>query len=71
MAGAGEKALVFSQFVAAPFGAEAIARGIGPLRPLLLTGRMSAAARDDAIGQFAADPDRRVLVAPCARAGWG
>jgi len=68
---AGEKALVFSQFVAAPFGAEAIAHAIGPLRPLLLTGRMSAAARDDAIGQFAAGPDHRVLVASLRAGGVG
>ena len=68
---AGEKALVFSQFVAAPFGAEAIAYAIRPLRPLLLTGRMSTAARDDAIGQFAAEPDRRVLVASLRAGGVG
>lgn len=68
---AGEKALVFSQFVAAPFGAEAIAHAIAPLRPLLLTGRMSAAARDDALGQFAAEPDRRVLVASLRAGGVG
>jgi len=71
VAAAGEKALVFSQFVAAPFGAEAIAHAIGPLRPLLLTGRMSTAARDDAIGQFATDPDRRVLVASLRAGGVG
>ena len=70
-AAAGEKALVFSQFVASPFGAEAIAHAIGPLRPLLLTGRLSPAARDDAIGQFATDPDRRVLVASLRAGGVG
>jgi hypothetical protein len=53
IARAGEKALVFTQFVAAPFGAEAIARALKPLTPLLLTGRMSATARDDATTQFA------------------
>ena len=71
VAEAGEKALVFSQFVAAPFGAEAIARAIQPLGPLLLTGRMSTAARDDAIGQFATDPGRRVLVASLRAGGLG
>ena len=68
---AGEKALVFSQFVAAPFGAEAIAHALQPLRPLLLTGRMSTAARDDALTQFAADPGRRVLVASLRAGGVG
>ncbi len=68
---AGEKALVFSQFVAAPFGVEAIARALQPLNPLLLTGRMSAAARDDVVAQFAADPARRVLVASLRAGGLG
>ena len=45
----GEKALVFTQFVAEPFGAEAIARTLKRFNPLLLTGRMSPAARDDAM----------------------
>ena len=68
---AGEKALVFSQFVAAPFGAEAIARAIRPLGPLLLTGSMSTAARDDAVALFAADPGQRVLVASLRAGGVG
>lgn len=71
VAAAGEKALVFSQFVAAPFGAEAIARALGPFGPVLLTGRMSPAARDDALALFAADPDRRVLVASLRAGGVG
>jgi SNF2 family DNA or RNA helicase len=68
---AGEKALVFTQFVAAPFGAEAIARALNPFNPLLLTGRMSAAARDDALTLFAADPDRHVLVSSLRTGGVG
>jgi SNF2 family DNA or RNA helicase len=71
VARAGEKALVFTQFVAVPFGAEAIARALKPLNPLLLTGRMSAAARDDAMTQFATDPDRHVLVSSLRTGGVG
>jgi SNF2 family DNA or RNA helicase len=71
VAGAGEKALVFTQFVAMPFGAEALARALKPLNPLLLTGRMSAAARDDAMSQFATDPDRHVLVCSLRTGGVG
>jgi len=71
VAAAGEKALVFTQFVAAPFGAESIARAVAPLGPLLLTGRMSTAARGDAVALFAADPDRRVLVASLRTGGVG
>jgi len=71
VARAGEKALVFTQFVAMPFGAEALARALQPLNPLLLTGRMSAAARDDAMTQFATDPDRHVLVSSLRTGGVG
>ena len=71
VAAAGEKALVFTQFVAAPFGAESIARAIAPLGPVLLTGRMSIAARGEAVALFAADPDRRVLVASLRAGGVG
>ena len=53
------------------FGAEAIARALKPLRPLLLTGRMSTAARDDAIALFGSDPGRRVLVASLRTGGVG
>jgi SNF2 family DNA or RNA helicase len=67
----GEKALVFSQFVAAPFGAEAIARRLKPFNPLLLTGRMSAAARDDVLRLFATDPERHVLVSSLRTGGLG
>ena len=67
----GEKSIVFSQFVAPPFGAETIARSVAPLSPLLLTGRMSAAARDDAVTRFADDPKHRVLVASLRAGGTG
>jgi SNF2 family DNA or RNA helicase len=67
----GEKALVFTQFVAEPFGAEAIARTLKRFNPLLLTGRMSSAARDDALALFAADPDRHVLVSSLRAGGVG
>ena len=67
----GEKALVFTQFVAEPFGAEAIARTLKRFNPLLLTGRMSPAARDDAMAMFAADPDRHVLVSSLRAGGVG
>jgi len=67
----GEKALVFTQFVAAPFGAEAIARALAPFIPVLLTGQMSPAARDDAVNLFVTDPTRRVMVASLRAGGTG
>ena len=71
VAASGEKALVFTQFVSPPFGAEAIAAAIKPLNPLLLTGSMTAAARDDAVALFAVDPTRHVLVASLRAGGVG
>ena len=38
---------------------------------MLLTGRMSAAARDDAVTLFTADPTRRVMVASLRAGGTG
>ena len=67
----GEKTLVFSQFVAAPFGAERLAQVLAPLHPVLLTGRMSPAARDRAVADFAADPRRTVMVASLRAGGVG
>ena len=71
VAASGGKALVFTQFVAAPFGAEAIAAALKPLNPLLLTGRMSASMRDDTVALFATDPTRGVLVASLRAGGVG
>ena len=67
----GEKALVFTQFVAEPFGAEMLARTLGDLRPVLLTGRMTPALREAAVAAFGADPHRRVLVASLRAGGVG
>jgi SNF2 family DNA or RNA helicase len=66
-----EKILVFSQFVAEPFGAEAIAAALAPLRPLLLTGRMPQTARDAVLVTFATDPAHRVLVCSLRTGGIG
>ena len=66
-----EKVLVFSQFVAEPYGGEMIARALAPLRPVLLTGRMTQAARDAAVAAFARDPAHRVLVASLRAGGAG
>jgi SNF2 family DNA or RNA helicase len=67
----GGKLLVFSQFVAAPFGAEAIAARLGPLRPLLLTGGQDAAARARAVASFATDERRRAMVLSVRAGGLG
>lgn len=68
---AGEKALVFSQFVAEPFGVAMLARHLAPFRPLVLAGGMSAAARDAAMTIFARDPGRSVMVLSLRAGGVG
>jgi SNF2 family DNA or RNA helicase len=68
---AGEKALVFSQFVAEPFGVAMLARHLAPFRPVVLAGGMSGAAREAAMATFARDPERRVMVLSLRAGGIG
>jgi SNF2 family DNA or RNA helicase len=68
---AGEKVLVFSQFVAAPFGVEAIAARLRRHAPLVLVGGQDAAAREAVLRRFADDPSRRVLVLSLRAGGVG
>ena len=62
-----EKALVFSQFVAEPFGAAMLARAAGAAAPGAADRRHDAAARDAAVAAFTRDPAHRVLVLVAAR----
>jgi len=67
----GEKVLLFSQFVAAPFGVMAVAERLRNFCPLLLIGGQDAAARDDAVRLFAGDPERRLLILSLRAGGLG
>ena len=67
----GTKALVFSQFVAAPFGVDQIATTLAAHNPVVLKGGMSAPARDRALNEFASDPDRRVMILSLRAGGVG
>ncbi|MGH7159470.1 MAG: DEAD/DEAH box helicase [Acetobacteraceae bacterium] len=67
----GEKALVFSQFVAEPFGAERLAGELAPFQPLLLTGSLEKEARAAVIQDFAADSSRRLLIVSLRAGGLG
>jgi SNF2 family DNA or RNA helicase len=69
--GAGEKALVFSQFTAEPFGVAMLARHLAPFRPVVLTGGMSMASREAAMALFARDPARSVMVLSLRAGGIG
>ena len=62
VAAAGEKALVFSQFVEEPFGARRIARDLADFRPLVYSGDLDAAARTAVIADFDRDVGRHALI---------
>jgi SNF2 family DNA or RNA helicase len=67
----GGKALVFSQFVRAPFGVDRIAADLARHRPLLLKGGMTADERNRALTHFETDPERRVMVLSLRAGGVG
>jgi SNF2 family DNA or RNA helicase len=71
LVGAGEKVLVFSQFVAEPFGVSMLARHLAPFRPVVLAGGMQPAARERAMAIFARDPERSVMVLSLRAGGIG
>jgi SNF2 family DNA or RNA helicase len=68
---AGEKVLVFSQFVAEPFGIAMLARHLAGFRPVMLAGGMTAAARQAAMATFARDPERPLMLLSLQAGGVG
>jgi SNF2 family DNA or RNA helicase len=71
LAAEGHRALVFSQFTDATFGAQAIATRLARFRPLLYTGDMGLAQRDDVLRAFKADPSHALLVLSLRAGGVG
>lgn len=67
----GGKVLVFSQFVAEPFGVRAIAHRLRRFAPLSLVGGQDAATRAALLTSFADDPRRSVLVLSLKAGGVG
>jgi SNF2 family DNA or RNA helicase len=67
----GHRALIFTQFTDATFGARAIAERLARLRPLLYTGDMSLAQRDEVIGTFKQDTGHAVLILSLRAGGVG
>lgn len=59
---AGERALVFSQFRSAQFGANAIAARLARFQPVVYTGEVQPALRDRLVSTFKHDSDRAVMV---------
>ena len=71
VAAAGEKSLVFSQFVQEPFGVEAIARRLRQFGPLTLVGGQDAETRAMILRRFAEEPAHKVLVLSLRAGGVG
>jgi SNF2 family DNA or RNA helicase len=71
VAAAGEKALVFSQFVEEPFGVRRLARDLADFGPLSITGDAEPALRSARIAAFQGDPSRRVLILSLRAGGIG
>jgi SNF2 family DNA or RNA helicase len=67
----GHRALVFTQFTDAVFGARAIAAHLSHFGPLLYTGDMDPGAREAAIRVFKNDQSRSVLVLSLRAGGVG
>lgn len=65
------RALIFTQFTDATFGVRAIADHLVRFRPLLYTGDMSLAQRDDVIRAFKHDAEHSVLVLSLRAGGVG
>ncbi len=58
----GERALVFSQFVAEPFGVKRIARELAEYDPLVLSGDLAPDIRAEVIREFERTHDRKLLL---------
>jgi SNF2 family DNA or RNA helicase len=67
----GHRALVFTQFTDATFGARAIAARLERFRPLLYTGDMSLAERENVIRIFKEDASHAVLILSLRAGGVG
>ncbi|MFZ1413251.1 MAG: DEAD/DEAH box helicase [Defluviicoccus sp.] len=67
----GERALVFSQFRAHPFGIERVARELADYDPLVLSGQLSLEARADVVREFERNDNRRLMLLSLRAGGVG
>ncbi len=68
---AGEKALIFSQFVKEPFGVLQLARELRAFGPIVLTGDMDPSQRSAALDTFTRDGARGVMILSLRAGGTG
>ena len=67
----GERALVFSQFAAEPFGIKRLARELEEYHPLVFSGDLTPDIRDEVIRDFERTQDRKVLLLSLRAGGVG
>lgn len=67
----GHRALIFSQFIDSDFGVQRAAEYLREFRPLSFTGSMSQQQREQAVEQFLATPEHKVLILSLRSGGLG
>jgi SNF2 family DNA or RNA helicase len=67
----GHRALIFSQFVDRKFGVEAIARRLGAFYPLVFTGVLNTAQKDEIVRRFKSDSAHKLMVLSLRAGGQG
>ena len=71
VAEAGEKALVFSQFVEEPFGVKRLARMLAEFDPVVFSGDLDAVVRGSRLAEFERESGRRVMLLSLRAGGVG
>jgi SNF2 family DNA or RNA helicase len=71
VAASGEKSLVFSQFVAEPFGVKQLQRELKQYAPLILSGDVDEETRNARLADFERDPMRPLLLLSLKAGGVG
>ncbi|MSO76203.1 MAG: DEAD/DEAH box helicase [Alphaproteobacteria bacterium] len=69
--GNGERALIFSQFAAEPFGVKRLARELAEYQPLVLSGDLTVNERAEMVLKFERDQSRKVLLLSLRAGGVG
>jgi SNF2 family DNA or RNA helicase len=67
----GERALVFSQFAAEPFGIKRLARELSEFCPMVISGDVPADARDEIVREFASRNSSKLLLSTLRAGGVG
>lgn len=67
----GNRALVFTQYTDATFGAHALTQALADFRPLLYSGDLSALEKEHVLAEFKGNPDHTLIVLSLRAGGQG